>query len=76
VDEAGLELCNQWQDIVVLVLQLNDLQPQSFPSFLTGHPNTSMRREKKFSYLTLFILLIISTKCTDMVILAEGVTFT
>jgi hypothetical protein len=33
MDEAGSELCIQWQDIVVLVLKLHELKPQSFPIF-------------------------------------------
>ena len=53
MDEAGLELYYQWQDIVVLVLQLHDLQPQSFPAFRTRHPNNSARRQKNVSYVTL-----------------------
>jgi len=54
VDETGLELCNQWQDIVVLVLQFHDLQPQSFLSLLTRCPNNSVRRQVNFSYPALY----------------------
>jgi hypothetical protein len=56
VDDSGSELCIQWQDIEVLVLELHDLQPQSCQFFLTRRHNISVRRENNFLNFHCFVV--------------------